>query len=106
MTHISKTILSGAPPEVVARQAAALGSAPLRGLAADLAADPGLTVSVITYQDGTAELEVLHTGSPHRTPEATDPRQLAPARTLPLATPADLRNAATLIRALMRSATA
>lgn len=42
--------------------------------------------------------------APLRTPEATDPRQLAPPWTLPLATPADLHDAASLIRALIRNA--
>ena len=84
MTAISKAILSGTSPEQAREQAAGLGTAPLRDLAAALAADPDLTVSVITYQDGTAELEVLHTGPPHRTPQTTDPRHLlVPARRLP-----------------------
>jgi hypothetical protein len=100
---ISKAALSGATPEQARELAAGLASAPLRALAAALAADPALTVSVITYQDGTAELEVLHTGPPHRAPEATSPRQLPPARTLPLATPADLADAAAMIRALIRA---
>jgi hypothetical protein len=101
MTSISKAILSGATPERAREQAAGLATAPLRALATALAADPDLTVSVITYQGGTTELEVLHTGPPHRPQETADPRQLAPARTLPLATPADLHNAASLIRALI-----
>jgi hypothetical protein len=101
---ISKTTLSGAPPGQVRALAAGLATFPLRALAVDLAADPALTVSVITYQDGPAELEVLHTGLPHPAPQATSPPWLPPARILPLATPADLDDAVTMIRALIRIA--
>ena len=52
MIIISKVILSGAAPEQVRDHACGLVSAPLRDMAAQLAADPDLTVSVITYQDG------------------------------------------------------
>jgi hypothetical protein len=82
---------------------------PLRELAAQLAADPDLTVSVITYDDGRAELEVLHTGPPHHTEDTIDHRRFtrqAPARTLPLTSPADLLDAVNLIRATLRDATA
>ena len=41
----------------------------LRELAAALAVDPDLTVSIIIYQDGTAGLEVLRTGTSR--PKAT-----------------------------------
>ena len=101
---ISKTILSGAPPDQVRALAAGLATVPLRALAIHLADDPALAVSVITYQDGTAELEVLHTGPPRPDPQATSPGQLLPPRTLPLATPADLDDAITMIRALIRLA--
>ena len=53
MITISKVILSGAAPGQIRQQAAGLASASLRDLAAELATDPELTVSVITYQDGT-----------------------------------------------------
>jgi hypothetical protein len=56
---ISKTILSGAAPGQIREQAERLASAQLRELAVQLAADPDLTVSVIAYDDGRAELEVL-----------------------------------------------
>jgi hypothetical protein len=72
-TIISKTTLSGAPPEQARAHAAGLATLPLRTLAVHLAADPALTVSVISYQDGTAELEVLHTGPPRPGPQATSP---------------------------------
>ena len=42
----------------------------LRELALHLASYPDLRVSVIIYEDGSAELEVLHAGPPHHT-EAT-----------------------------------
>jgi hypothetical protein len=103
-TIISKVTLSGAPPGQARIQAARLATAPLRDLATALAADPALTVSVITYQDGTAELEVLHTGPPCPAPQATSPPWLPPARTLPLATSADLGDAVAMIRALIRIA--
>ena len=45
-------------------------AARLRDLALHLASYRDLRVSVITYEDGSAELEVLHTGPPHHT-EAT-----------------------------------
>jgi hypothetical protein len=76
MITISKVILSGAAP------------ARVRQLAAGLAADPDLAVSVITYPDGQCELEVLHTGPPRDDGPGVDPARLAdlaPALTLPLA---------------------
>ena len=45
-------------------------AARLRDLALQLASYRDLRVSVITYEDGSAELEVLHAGPPHHT-EAT-----------------------------------
>ena len=47
---ICKTVVSGADPEQIRDQTAGLASAPLRDLAAKLAADPRLTVSVLTYR--------------------------------------------------------
>lgn len=78
-TVISKTTLSSAPPEQVSAHVAQLATFPLRALAVHLADDPALTVSVITYQDGTAELEVLNTGSPCPAPQGTSPPRLPPA---------------------------
>ena len=84
-----------------------LAPAQLRELAVQLAADPDLTVSVITYDDGRAELEVLHTGPPHRTEHTIDCCRFerepaaAPARTMSVATPAALLDAAEAIRAIL-----
>ena len=69
-----------------------------------------MTVSVITYQDGRQELEVLHTGPPHPDEEAIDRRKFAgqsgatQGGTLPIASPADLQNAMNLIRATLWNA--
>ncbi len=110
MITISKVILSGAAPGQIRDQASGLASAPLRDLAAELAADPDLTVSVITYQDGSQELEVLHAGPPHRDENTIDRRRFtrqpsaAPARTFAIAGPADLHDAVNLIRAVLRDA--
>jgi hypothetical protein len=110
MITISKVILSGAAPGQIRDQASGLASAPLRDLAAELAGDPDLTVSVITYQDGSQELEVLHTGPPHRDENTIDRHRFtrqpsaAPARTLPIVGPADLHDAVNLIRAVLRDA--
>jgi hypothetical protein len=92
----------GADPE--------LAPAQLRELAVQLAADPDLTVSVITYDDGRAELEVLHTGPPHRTEHTIDCCRFerepaaAPARTMSVATQSAMREAAEMIRAILRDA--
>jgi hypothetical protein len=104
---ICKTVLSGASPGHIREQTEGLAPAQLRELAIQLAADPDLTVSVITYDDGRAELEVLHTGPPHRTEHTIDccrfEREPAatPARTMSVATPAALLDAAEMIRALL-----
>lgn len=108
MITISKVILSGTTPAQIRQQAAGLASAPLRDLAAELATDPELTVSVITYQDGTQELEVLHTGPPRLTEHTIDHHRFTrqpeacPSRTLPVVGPADLHEAINLIRAILR----
>jgi hypothetical protein len=87
-------------------QTSGLASAPLR----DLAAEPDLTVSVITYKDGSQELKVLHAGPPRRDENTIDRHRftrqpsVAPARTLPSAGPADLHDAVNLIRAVLRDA--
>ena len=65
---------------------------------------------MITYDDGRAELEVLHTGPPHRTEHTIDccrfEREPAatPARTISVSTPAALLDAAEMIRAILRDA--
>jgi hypothetical protein len=109
---ISKITLSGATPEQIRDRASGLASAPLRDLAVQLAADADLTVSAITYQDGRQELEVLHTGPPPHDEVTIDCRRFtrqppaASPRTLPVAGPADLRDALSLVRAILRDAAA
>jgi hypothetical protein len=110
--RICKTALSCTSPEHVREQTEGLEPAQLRDLAVQLAADPDLTVSVITYDDGRQELEVLHTGPPHHTEHTIDccrfsrqPGQ-APSRTLSIATPAGLQDAVLLVRGILRGATA
>jgi hypothetical protein len=110
MITICKTVLSGSEPGQIREQTEGLASAPLRELAVTLAADPALTVSVITYDDGTQELEVLHTGPPHRTEHTIDRRRFtrrpaeSPSRTMSIASPAGLQDAAALVRAILREA--
>ena len=110
MITICKTILSGTAPGQIRDRVSGLASAPLRDLAVKLAADPDLTVSVITYSDGRQELEVLHTGPPHHTEETIDhrrftrPTQETPGRTLPVSTQAGLQEAVTVIRTALLNA--
>jgi hypothetical protein len=107
---ISKTVLTGAAPGHIREQAKGLEPAQLRELAVQLAADPDLTVSVISYDDGRAELEVLHTGPPRRTEHTIDCCRFqreptaTPAQTMSVATPAALLEAAAMIRAILRDA--
>jgi hypothetical protein len=110
MIKICKTVLGGAAPGDIREQTQGLAPAQLRELAVQLAADPDLTVSVITYDDGRQELEVLHTGPPRRTEHTIDccrfERKPAatPARTMSISTPAALLDAADMIRAILREA--
>jgi hypothetical protein len=67
VTTICKTTLSGSTPEQIRDHTDGFAPAQLRELAIGLAEDPDLTVSVVTYNDGRRELEVLHTG-PRITP--------------------------------------
>ncbi len=107
MIKICKTILSGADPGHIREQTEGLAPAQLRELAVQLAADPELTVSVITYDDGRQELEVLHTGPPHRTEHTIDCSRFerepaaTPARTMSVGTPDALLDAAEMIRAIL-----
>jgi hypothetical protein len=109
MVRIRKDILSGATPQQVRELTARLASAPLRELAVSLAEDPSLTISVITYEGGAQELEVLHTGPPYLTAETIDPDRFTrgpgavPARTISVATQSARRYAAGMIRAIVRS---
>ena len=103
MITICKTILSGATPARIRAQIEGLASGRLRDLAVKLAGDPALTVSVITHEDGTQELEVLHTGPPHHTEQTIDSDRFTrePAQTLPIAEPPDVQNAVALVRAIL-----
>ena len=62
--------------------------------------------------DGTQELEVLHTGPPHRTEDTIDCRRFTrqapetPTRTLSIATRQRLQDVVTLVRAMLLDATA
>ena len=111
MSTICKTVLTGATSEQIRDQAEGLEPAQLRDLAVQLAADPDLTVSVITYDDGRGELEILHTGPPHRTEYSIDRRRFtrqppqATSRTLSIADPAELQDAVTLVRTILQDAT-
>ena len=112
MTTIRKTVFSGTAPDQIRDQIGALATASLGDLALQLAADPDLTVSVITYGDGRLELEVLHTGPPHRTDDTIDCQRFAghhaqsTPRTFSIATATDRRDAVTMICAILMDATA
>ncbi len=110
MISIRKDILSGATPQQIRDLTTELPSTQLRELAVGLAEDPDLTVCVITYDSGAQELEVLHTGPPHRTEHSIDPRIFTrpsaapPARTMSIGTQPALREAVEMIRAILRDA--
>ena len=65
---------------------------------------------MITSDDGTQELEVLHTGPPHRTEDTIDCRRFSrqpsgtPARTLSIASQAGLQEAISLIHGILLDA--
>lgn len=109
MITIRKDILSDATPQQIREQTAHLAPA-LRRLALSLAGDAELTVSVITYDNGARELEVLHTGQPHRTEHTIDPRRFTrqpdatPVRTLSITTQSAFADAAELVRAILWNA--
>jgi hypothetical protein len=76
-------VLSGAASEQVRNRAAGLAPA-VAGLAVQLAADPALRVSVISYRDGSQALEVLRAGPPRHTGHTIDTAgSPAPACRLP-----------------------
>ena len=103
MITICKTVLSGAAPAQIRAQTEGLASGGLRDLAVKLAGDPALTVSVITHEDSTQELEVLRSGPPHHTEETIDSGRFTrqPGQTLPIAEPPDVQDAVTLVRAIL-----
>jgi hypothetical protein len=109
---ICKAVISGASPGRVREQAGGLAPAGLRDLAVRLASDPDLTVSVITYDDGRQELEVLHTGPPHLTEHTIDRHQFTrqpgygATRSVSVATPAGLQGAIALVRSILLDAAA
>lgn len=87
-------------------------AARLRDLALHLASYRDLRVSVITYDDGSAELEVLHAGPPHHTAATIDCGRFAgrpaaePGWVVDLAGDAALEQATDLIRATLLQASA
>ena len=92
MITIHKAVLSGATLSEIRDQVEELARGPggnaasalLGDLAVELAAHSDLRVSVITYEDGTEELEVLHVGPPHGDENTIDRGKFADrARTAP-----------------------
>jgi hypothetical protein len=87
-------------------------AARLRDLALHLASYRDLRVSVIRYEDGSAELEVLHAGPPHHTAATIDRGKFAgqPAIesgwVVDLAGDAALEHATELIRGTLLAASA
>jgi len=108
---ICKAVLSGAAPGRVREQAGGLAPAGLRDLAVRLAGDPDLTVSVITYDDGRQELEVLRAGLPYLSEDTIDRHQFTrrpehgATRSVSGATPAGLQDAIALVRGVLLDAT-
>jgi hypothetical protein len=92
-----------AAPAVIREQTEGLASGGLRDLAVKLAGDPALTVSVITHEDSSQELEVLRTGPPHHTEQTIDSGRFTRQRgqTLPMAEPPDVQGAVALVRAIL-----
>jgi hypothetical protein len=106
LVRITKTIISGCEPGKAQQQAAALAPAGLRDLAVQLAADPDLTVSVTSYEDGRQELKVMHAGGPQHTQDTMDRHWLTgrpEARTMSVTTPASLQDAVAAIRGIIRA---
>ena len=87
-------------------------AARLADLAQHLAAYRDLQVSVITYEDGRAELQVLHAGPPHHTQDTIDrgkfggPDHPAPGWVVSLADEGGLNAVTDLIRAALQEADA
>jgi hypothetical protein len=120
MITINKAVVSRVPSDQVQAQIDALtaGVSPgddavaarLRDLAVRLAADRDLQVSVITYEDGRAELQVLHAGPPHYTEDTIDCAKFAradhpePGWIVSLADDAGLQNATDLVRGTLLNA--
>jgi hypothetical protein len=103
LTTICKVILSGATPQQIRDQTEGLVPGRLRDLAVQLAGYPDLTVCVLFRDDGTQELEVLHTGPPHCTEDTIDCRKPSetPSRTLSIASQGGLQEAISLIHGIL-----
>lgn len=120
MITIRKAVAERVPPEEFQAAVAALAAEPgpdedaaavrLRHLAAHLASYRDLRVSVITYEDGSTELEVLHAGPPYHTSDTIDRRRFAgraaaePGLVVDLASDSALEHATDLIRTTLRQA--
>jgi hypothetical protein len=87
-------------------------AARLRDLAQRLAAQRDLRVSVITYDDGRAELEVLHAGPPHHSVDSIDcekfggPDHCAPGWVVSLTEEGGLQDVADLVCDTLREQSA
>lgn len=108
---IRKAVLTGAAPDQSGKPASRPpGALGLHALAAQLAAHPDLRVSVITYQDGHEELEVLNTGPPHHDATTIDPARFAcppaqvPGQVLSLTGESGIQDAVDIIRAILAKA--
>ena len=125
MITIRKAVATRVPPDQIRAGIEALTSksgtsgpglgdaeveARLRELALHLASYPDLRVSVIIYEDGSAELEVLHAGPPHHTEATIDRGKFAgqPAAesgwVVDLTGDSALERATDLIRGTLRAA--
>jgi hypothetical protein len=122
MITIHKAVASRVPPDQILAGTRGAGpdagpgpdgdpaAARLRDLAVRLAAYRDLQVSVISYDDGRAELEVLHAGPPHYTEHTIDrakfagPDRPAPGWVVSLDGDAGLRSATDLIRGTLLNA--
>jgi hypothetical protein len=123
MITIRKAVATRVPPDQIQAGIEALTSrsgtsgpgdaeveARLRELALHLASYPDLRVSVIIYEDGSAELEVLHAGPPHHTEATIDRGKFAgqPAAesgwVVDLTSDSALEHATDLIRGTLRAA--
>jgi hypothetical protein len=123
MITIRKAVATRVPPDQIRAGIEALTSrsgtsgpgdaeveARLRELALHLASYPDLRVSVIIYEDGSAELEVLHAGPPHHTEATIDRGKFAgqPAAesgwVVDLTSESALERATDLIRGTLRAA--
>jgi hypothetical protein len=117
MITIRKAVLNRIPADQIRAGLEDLARRPgttprLRELALLLAGDRDLRVSVITYEDGSSELEVLHAGPPHHPAQASGRRKFgepdadAPGWVAALADESALGDTAELIREMLRDAIA